>query len=89
MTGVQTCALPIFTVGPLLNAAGLTRAEDRRERYTFEVTERDDARRLLEALFPGASAAERLPAAIEYLMSPVDGVPVQLPVPIRRIVAVK
>ena len=78
-----------ITVGPLLNAAGLTRAEDRRERYTFEVTERDDARRLLEALFPGASAAERLPAAIEYLMSPVDGAPVRLPVPIRRIVAVK
>lgn len=77
------------TMGPLLAAAGLTRAEDRRERYTYQVMDRDDADRLITALYLPGAEPERRDLAINYLTSRASGGLVKVPIPIRRVLAVK
>lgn len=76
-------------VGPLLQAAGLTRAEDRRERYGFKIESAADARALIAAIHPSRIAPQRLENAVEMLTTSNDGGPVEFAIPVRRIVAVK
>lgn len=73
----------------MLDAAGLTRAEDRRERYAYQVLGPAEAQRVIETYYPASVDPERLPAAIDYLTGRNTGRPVTVPIPIRRIVAIK
>lgn len=76
-----------LTMGSLLGAAGLTRAEDRRERYAFQVRDESDARELIGLMYlPDVGEAE-LAAAVAVLTEGSE--PVEIGVPIRRVVAVK
>ncbi|GAA0672033.1 class I SAM-dependent methyltransferase [Kitasatospora atroaurantiaca] len=72
----------------LLDAAGLCLADDRRRRFAYRLGTREDADLLLSSLYlPGVSAA-RLRAAQRWLNALVR-VRADLPVPLRRIVAVR
>ena len=77
------------TIAPLLKAAGLTRAEDRRERYGYQVNDEADARMLIKALYLPGIAEDRTSRAVELLTTRADGKAINVPIPIRRIVAVK
>lgn len=82
-------SLEVIT-GRLLSSAGLTRAEDRRERYTYQVASRADGEHLIDGFYPGGIDPEQRAAAIDYyLTGGENGSPVAVPIPIRRIVAVK
>jgi SAM-dependent methyltransferase len=73
-----------------LQEQGLQVVEDKRERYRFTVTTSDDAALLLSALYlPGAPQA-RIAAAIDYLTEAAERHgPVDIPIPMRRLVAIK
>lgn len=73
----------------LLSDSGLSRAEDRRERYAYQPLTAADAERLIAAGYPGAIDAELRQAAVDYLVGRTTGQPVTVPIPVRRIVAVK
>lgn len=69
-----------------LGAHDLRKVEDARERYHVEVTDEADARLVLSALYLPTTSPHRVEAAVAWL---VAHAPVRLPVPIRRIVAIK
>ena len=70
-------------------AAGLTKAEDRRAKYYVLVSDRDDAERLL-AGFRGATDRARTMAAVEFLAArAAESGPVKVPLPMRRLIAIK
>lgn len=81
-------SLEVIT-GRLLKGAGLTRAEDRRQRYAFAAQSTSDAERLLDAFYPASVDPELRAAAVQYLLGSETGQPVTMPIPIRRLVAVK
>jgi SAM-dependent methyltransferase len=73
-----------------LEAAGLTRVEDKRERYHFSVRSREDAELMLSALYLPNTRKSRVQAAVEYLEDRLkrrDSV--EVAIPMRRIVAIK
>lgn len=76
-------------VGRLLEASGLTLAEDRRERYGYRVASREDAERLATAIYLPGIRPDRVGRAVDHLMERSDGIGLDVPIPVRRIVAVK
>jgi len=73
-----------------LEAAGLTRVEDKRERYQFTVRSRADAELVMSALYLPNTRASRVQAAVEYLEDQLRQRPsVEVAIPMRRIVAIK
>lgn len=78
-----------FKAKEALAAVGLTKAEDARAKYYFEVADEEDAIRLLAGLRAPVDA-ERAGAAIDFLRGRLlAGGPVQIPLPMRRLIAVK
>lgn len=73
-----------------LAAVGLRRVEDARERYRFTVTDRADAEAMMSSLYLPQTRWSRVEAAIEYLEDRLaeDG-PVEVTIPMRRVVAIK
>ena len=79
-----------MSMGPILMAHGLRKIEDARERYYFDVASLEDAEMLLSALYLPTLDVETVHDAAEWLVGRVkDGVPVRVPVPMRRVVAIK
>ena len=77
-----------FKARTALGAVGLTKAEDKRAKYYYEVADEDDAVRLFEGLrTPGD--ADRVGAAVEFLRARFADGPVRVPLPMRRIIAIK
>lgn len=71
-----------------LTAAGLTKMEDARGRFFFTVRDEADAQTLLSGL-RHAPDRERVRNAIEFLAQRAKTQAVQVPLPMRRIVAIK
>ena len=72
-----------------LAAHGIHKVDDARERYTYTVNGREDAERLLEALYLPGVAASRISAAIDSLTEHAHRRPVQITIPMRRFVGIK
>ena len=86
----STPRLPSQRTTPSLFAAhGIRKVEDARERYTYTVRNREDAERLLEALYLPGVAAVRISAAVDALTERADRRPVHITVPMRRCVGIK
>ena len=79
-----------MTIKSVLAAHGLHKVEDARELYHFRVTNRQDAERLINSLYLPITDRTRVVAATDYLESEVvrHG-HVLVPIPMRRIVAIK
>lgn len=77
-----------FRAKSMLGAAGLTKMEDSRGRHHFEVRNRSDAELLVGGLRPAGDRA-RAASAIDFLASRAQKEPVRIPLPMRRIVAIK
>ncbi|MCT1458455.1 class I SAM-dependent methyltransferase [Aestuariimicrobium sp. p3-SID1156] len=79
-----------MSLGPLLLAHGLRKVEDARERYYFTIRSRADAELLLRALYLPMTSTTRVQQATDWLVAQVArGGELQVPIPIRRVVAVK
>ena len=73
-----------------LQAYGMRRVEDQRERYRFRVTSRADAELVLSALYLPQTRWSRVEAAIELLQDRVERKgSVDITIPMRRVVAIK
>ena len=73
-----------------LDATGLTRVEDKRERYHFTVRTREDAELVLSALYLPHTRGSRVQAAVEYLEDRLRRhESVEVAIPMRRLVAIK
>ena len=73
-----------------LAAVGLTRVEDKRERYQFSVRSREDAELVLSGLYLPDTRHSRIEAAVEYLEDRLQRQEsVQIAIPMRRVVAIK
>lgn len=73
-----------------LRAHGMHRVEDARERYCFTVSDRADAELMLSALYLPQTRRSRVEAAIEFLERRVERRgPVEVAIPMRRLVAIK
>ena len=83
-------AVEIAGFAEALAAAGLTRVEDKRERYYFTVGSREDAELVLSGLYLPTTRPSRVTAAAEFLEDRLrrHG-PVEIAIPMRRIVAIK
>ncbi len=79
-----------FASAPLLHAFGLRKMEDARERYRFPVRSREDADLVLSALYLPTTAPDRVEEAAQYLerQAAAKG-HIDVPIPMRRIVAIK
>ncbi|MFT3888892.1 MAG: class I SAM-dependent methyltransferase [Arachnia sp.] len=77
-----------FKANTAFEAVGLTKAEDKRARYYYEVASEDDAERLLDGLRAPIDPA-RGAAAVEYLRGRLTDGPVRVPLPMRRLIAIK
>ena len=75
---------------PLLVAAGLRKVEDARQRYEFTIAQRADAELVVEAMGLPGSDAGRADQTVAHLVAKVqqEG-PIRVPVPMRRIIAIK
>lgn len=73
----------------LFAAHGIRKVEDAKERYTYTVHTREDAERLLEALYLPGVAAARIGRAIDTLTETAGHRPVRITVPMRRFVGIK
>lgn len=73
-----------------LTDAGLTRVEDKRERYHFTVRSREDAALMLSSLYLPGTRRSRVEAAVEYLEDRLRRRElVEVAIPMRRVVAIK
>jgi SAM-dependent methyltransferase len=73
-----------------LQAYGMRRVEDQRERYRFRVTSRADAEVVLSALYLPQTRWSRVESAIELLQDRVERKgSVDITIPMRRVVAIK
>jgi SAM-dependent methyltransferase len=73
-----------------LDAVGLTRVEDKRERYSFPVRNREDAELVMSALYLPGTRRSRVEAAVEYLEDRLERAEsVEVAIPMRRVVAIK
>lgn len=77
-----------FRAKQSLREVGLTKAEDSRAKYYYEVSDEADATRLLAGLRAPVDA-ERAGATVEFLRSRFTDRPVRIPLPMRRIIAIK
>lgn len=77
-----------FRAVPLLTMAGLQKVEDARARFYFDVRNRDDAELLIGGLRP-TEDVERARQAVNYLAERVKEHTVRLPLPMRRLLAIK
>ncbi len=77
-----------FRAKTMLGAVGLTKMEDSRGRHHFEVRNREDAEMLVAGLRPAGDRV-RAASAVDFLASRADREPVRVPLPMRRIVAIK
>lgn len=77
-----------FRVGAVLEAAGLTKAEDSRARFYFTITGEQDAQLLLSGL-RATDDPDRVRKAVSYLSDLAREHPVEFPLPFRRILALK
>ena len=77
-----------FRAKTMLGEVGLTKMEDARGRHYFEVRNRADAEVLIGGLRPAGDRA-RAASAINFLASRAENAPVRIPLPMRRIVAIK
>jgi SAM-dependent methyltransferase len=69
---------------------GLQAVEDKRERYRFTVTTSDDAWLLLSALYLPLTPQARIAAAVDYLSDATERRgPIEIAIPMRRLVAIK
>ena len=75
---------------PLLVAAGLRKVEDARQRYEFTLAQQADAELVVEAMGIPGSDARRVDQTVAHLVARVEhGGPLRVPVPMRRIIAIK
>ena len=73
-----------------LQAYGMRRVEDQRERYRFRVASRADAELVLSALYLPQTRWSRVESAIELLQDRVERKgSVDITIPMRRVVAIK
>lgn len=77
-----------FRARTMLTAAGLTKVEDARARYYFTVTDGADAELLLAGLRQ-APDRQKSGAALEFLAARAAVAPVRVPLPMRRLVALR
>ncbi|MGO1385718.1 MAG: class I SAM-dependent methyltransferase [Arachnia sp.] len=77
-----------FRAKTMLGAVGLTKMEDSRGRHHFEVRNRADAELLVGGLRAAGDRA-RAASAIDFLAARAEKDPVRVPLPMRRIVAIK
>lgn len=78
-----------FKARQSLSAVGLTKAEDARARYYFEVRNEDDAKLLLAGLRSPADQL-RIAPALEFMMGRAsEQTPLRVPLAMRRIIAIK
>ena len=77
-----------FRAKTMLGAVGLTKMEDARGRHHFVVRNRDDAEVLVGGLRQAGDRA-RAQSAIDFLTARSETAPVRVPLPMRRIVAIK
>ncbi len=80
--------LPEFRAKKTLAKVGLTKTEDSRARYHFTVASRHDAETLVAGLRTPPDRARGV-AAVEFLTLRAEVEPVAVPLPMRRIVAIK
>ena len=74
----------------ILLSHGMRRVEDARERYCFTVADRADAELMLSALYLPQTRGSRVEAAVELLGKRVrKRGPVEVAIPMRRLVAIK
>lgn len=77
-------------MGPILLEHGLKKIEDARERYYFDVYTREDAETLLNALYLPTIGDFSVRRAAAWLAERISGdEPVRVPIPMRRVVAIK
>lgn len=84
----QLPGLSEFRAKRMLAEAGLTKVEDARAKYYYEVASREDAEFLLAGLRQAPDRA-RSSAALEFLTARAEAEPFRVPLPMRRIVALK
>ena len=77
-----------FKAKEALAAVGLTKAEDARAKYYYEIDDEADATRLLAGLRAPVEP-ERAGAALEFLRARLGDGPIRIPLPMRRIIAIK
>lgn len=77
-----------FRAKEALALVGLTKAEDARAKFYFEVADEEDAAMLLAGLRAPVDA-DRAAAAIAFLRGRLVTGPVRIPLPMRRIIAIK
>ncbi|AQP45275.1 hypothetical protein RPIT_11110 [Tessaracoccus flavus] len=78
-----------FKANQALSAVGLTKAEDKRARYYFEVSSREDAELLLGGLRSSPDRG-RASSAVDFMTARVESLgPLRVPLPMRRIIAIK
>lgn len=77
-----------FRAKTMLGSVGLTKMEDSRGRHHFEVRNREDAEVLIGGLRQAGDRAHAA-SAINFLASRAANSPVRVPLPMRRIVAIK
>lgn len=79
-----------LAIATVLHSHGLRRVEDSRQRYRFTVAGADDAALLLGSLYLPTVGARRVTAAVDWLAREVaKNGPREVPIPMRRIVAIK
>ncbi|MGA4669094.1 class I SAM-dependent methyltransferase [Propionibacteriaceae bacterium Y1923] len=78
-------------MGPILLEHGLKKIEDARERYYFDVSNLEDAEALLNALYLPTIGDFSVRRAAAWLAKRAadEGEPVRVPIPMRRVVAIK
>lgn len=84
----QLPGLAEFRAKRALESVGLTKVEDSRARYHFRISSRRDAEMLLAGLRQAPDKA-RTTAAVEFLALKAQDGPFTIPLPMRRIVAIK
>lgn len=84
----QLPGLAEFRAKKSLAAVGLTKVEDSRARYSFRIEGRRDAEVLLAGLRQAPDRARTI-AAVEFLTLKAQDGPFTVPLPMRRIVAIK
>ncbi|GAA4889651.1 class I SAM-dependent methyltransferase [Tessaracoccus lubricantis] len=77
-----------FKAKRALGEVGLTKAEDKRAKYYYEVASEEDAEHFLAGLRAPVDAA-RAAGTLDFLAQRLQLGPVKLPLPMRRIIAIK
>ena len=74
----------------VLPAVGLRKVEDARERYQFTVSGRTDAEMVLNGMYLPNADPEQIAAGVSHLVRRISRLgPLTLPIPMRRVIAIK